>query len=295
MRRIVSGLDGEADAPAADVLVPGAVRLAPSEHWKPRDGAAAPRAIRRSARFFSSRRGLLLDRILLAVEVLAVVGLLVTMMLSFGVLHTVQEDVRAMPGGSPMATRTIRSVGSTRPAAARATSTPRPTNTRTPTSSPEPTAALPIQRVLPTRTPTRKPTATAVPTPESPTGVRIVIPAIDVDAPMVEGDDWETLKDGIGHRIGTAWPGEMGNAVIAAHNDVYGAIFKDLNSLEPGDIVIADTPTGVYRYEVVSSQVVLPTEISVTDPADEPVLTMITCYPPYVDTHRIVVRARLTE
>ena len=50
-----------------------------------------------------------------------------------------------------------------------------------------------------------------VPTPGPEQAQRIVIPAISVDAPVVEGDDWESLKYGAGHMIGSANPGERGN------------------------------------------------------------------------------------
>ena len=67
-----------------------------------------------------------------------------------------------------------------------------------------------------------------MPTPGPEQGIRIQIPAIGVDAPVVEGDDWEALKQGAGHHIGSANPGESGNCVISAHNDIFGEIFQTL-------------------------------------------------------------------
>jgi len=306
MRRITCGLDSEAEGLVADLLVPSGTRLTPVEHWKPRDGLAAPIAAGQLPALpgVARPKASWIDRALLAVEVLAVVGLAGTMVLSFGILRDVQQDVRAMPAASSAATATAVAAGrpelqATFTLAAPTRSTPALPPTATAALQPPP-AGAPVSTTSPTAraaspTDTPWPTATAVPTPISPTGVRFLIPAIGVDAPMVEGDNWETLKDGIGHRIGTAWPGQVGNVVISAHNDVYGAIFRRLNKLQPGDMVLAQTPTGVYRYEVMSSRVVLPTEVSVTQPTDEPTLTMITCYPPFVDTHRIVVTARLVE
>ncbi len=123
--------------------------------------------------------------------------------------------------------------------------------------------------------------------------VRIRIPAIGVDAPVVEGDDWETLKQGAGHHIGSANPGERGNCIISAHNDIYGEIFRDLPKLDLGDEVLLYTVSQVYRYVVTQKRVIEPTEVSVMYPTSSPVLTLISCYPYGIDTHRIVVIGEL--
>jgi len=123
--------------------------------------------------------------------------------------------------------------------------------------------------------------------------VRIQIPAIDVDAAVVEGDDWETLKRGAGHHIGSANPGERGNCVISAHNDIFGEIFRDLPDLSLGDEVIVHTASRAHRYVVTQKRVIEPTEVSVMEPTSSPVLTLISCYPYGVDTHRIVVIGEL--
>lgn len=123
--------------------------------------------------------------------------------------------------------------------------------------------------------------------------VRIRIPAIGVDAPVVEGDDWEALKQGAGHHIGSANPGERGNCIISAHNDIYGEIFRDLPELDLGDEVFVYTASQVYRYVVTQKRIVEPTEVSVMYPTSSPVLTLISCYPYRINTHRIVVIAEL--
>jgi sortase A len=132
-----------------------------------------------------------------------------------------------------------------------------------------------------------------VPTRGPEQAVRIQIPAIDVDAPVVEGDDWETLKRGAGHHIGSANPGERGNCVISAHNDIFGEIFRDLPDLSLGDEVIVHTASRVHRYVVTQKRVIEPTEVGVMEPTSSPVLTLISCYPYGVDTHRIVVIGEL--
>ena len=132
-----------------------------------------------------------------------------------------------------------------------------------------------------------------MPTPGPEQGIRIQIPAIGVDAPVVEGDDWEALKQGAGHHIGSANPGESGNCVISAHNDIFGEIFRGLPDLDLGDEIFVHTASQVYRYVVTQKRIIEPTEVSVMYLTSSPVLTLISCYPYGIDTHRIVVIGEL--
>jgi sortase A len=132
-----------------------------------------------------------------------------------------------------------------------------------------------------------------MPTPGPEQAVRIQIPAIGVDAPVVEGDDWESLKRGAGHHIGSANPGESSNCIISAHNDIFGEIFRRLPDLDLGDQVFVHTATQVYRYVITQKRIIAPTDVSVMYPTSSPVLTLISCYPYGIDTHRVVVTAEL--
>ncbi len=132
-----------------------------------------------------------------------------------------------------------------------------------------------------------------MPTPGPEQAVRIQIPAIGVDAPVVEGDDREPLKQGTGHHVGSANPGERGNCVISAHNDIFGEIFRDLPDLDLGDEILVHTAVQVYRYVVTQKRIIEPTEVSVVYPTSSPVLTLISCYPYGIDTRRIVVIGEL--
>jgi sortase A len=131
------------------------------------------------------------------------------------------------------------------------------------------------------------------PTPGPEQAVRIQIPAIQVDAPVVQGDGWEQLKKGVGQHAGTANPGEKGNAVLSAHNDIFGEIFRDLDRLQPGDQIILFTNQRAYTYLVVDTLVVEPTDVEVMASTSQPNVTLISCYPYLVDDQRIVVKARL--
>lgn len=122
---------------------------------------------------------------------------------------------------------------------------------------------------------------------------RLQIPALNIDAPVRHGTDWEQLKLGVGHSVGTANPGERGNLVLAAHNDVYGELFRYLDRLKPGDEVIAYAGQQRYRYVITESRIVEPTQVDVMLPTHEPTLTLISCYPYLIDTKRIIVFGQL--
>lgn len=128
-----------------------------------------------------------------------------------------------------------------------------------------------------------------IPTPGPSQATRIQISAINVNAAVLEGTDWESLKKGVGHYLGSANPGERGNMVLAAHNDIYGEWFRDLDQLEPGDEVIVDAGAQRYRYVITGSRIVEPTAVEVMAPTSGPTLTLISCYPYLIDTQRIAV------
>lgn len=129
-----------------------------------------------------------------------------------------------------------------------------------------------------------------LPTP-GPEQARIIeIPTIGVNAPIVPGVyDWEQLKRGVGHHTGSALPGQAGNMVLAAHNDIYGEIFRDLSQLSPGDEFTVSTGARSYTYVVTKIEIVEPTEVEVMQPTDHASATLISCYPYRINTQRIVV------
>lgn len=134
-----------------------------------------------------------------------------------------------------------------------------------------------------------------LPTPGPEQAVRIQIPAINVDAPVVQGDGWEQLKKGVGQHIGTPNPGQPGNIVLSAHNDVFGEIFRDLDRLKKGDQVVLFTSQRTFTYVVQQVQVVEPTRVEVMAPSQEPIVTLISCYPYMKNDKRIVVSAILQQ
>jgi sortase A len=131
-----------------------------------------------------------------------------------------------------------------------------------------------------------------IPTPGPGQPTRIQIPAINVDAVIVEGDTWEQLKKGIGHHPGTANPGERGNLVLSAHNDIFGEYFRYLDQLKAGDEVVVYSGNQRFRYVVSQSRFVTPTQVDVMLPTSDPTVTLISCYPYLVDNKRIAVFAQ---
>ncbi|OJX38091.1 MAG: hypothetical protein BGO78_08655 [Chloroflexi bacterium 44-23] len=130
-----------------------------------------------------------------------------------------------------------------------------------------------------------------IPTASPEQAIRIQIPAISVDAPIVMGDGEEQLKKGVGQYIGSPNPGQVGNLVLSAHNDVYGEIFRDLDRLKAGDEIIVYTQVRSYTYVVQQQQIVDPTQIEVMAPTSDPFVTLISCYPYMIDKQRIVISA----
>jgi len=271
---------------------------------------------------------------LLALEILAVAALVAIVVYGGWRLRILNQESRRLQqaGLTPVATAVETVSGVDLAATPTASGTPRPTATLTisptptvrPTETPSEPVVLPGGHDVPeataaptetmepgptatseavlsptavdTTTPTRTATPTAIPADIDPKlPLRIEIAALGIDARVVEGDDTQSLKLGVGHRIGTANPGEPSNMVLSAHNDIYGEIFRDLHKLKAGDAVWVHTAVTSYRYIVRSVEIVSPNRVEVMEPTEKAVLTMITCYPYLLDTHRVVAVADLAE
>ncbi len=134
-----------------------------------------------------------------------------------------------------------------------------------------------------------------VPKPVAQPATRIVIPAIGVDAPVGEGTDWESLKYKVGHHPGTANPGQRGNMVLAAHNDVYGEIFRYLPDVPVGEIITVYAREETFRYRLTERRIIRPEQSEVMLPTTGPTVTLISCYPYLIDIYRIILFGELVE
>ncbi|MBI4770046.1 MAG: class D sortase [Chloroflexi bacterium] len=227
----------------------------------------------------------LFDWLLLVVEVAAVVGLGYLLYTGANMLRELNTEVAeaiAQPTLTP--TPVIRAVvlpsghtPPTSPGGARPNEAEIPENLR------------PLVQAMP---------VIAIPTSSPQQAIRIEVPRLEAlreGAPVVQGDGWEQLKKGVAQHIGTADPGQRGNMVFSAHNDIFGELFRDLDQLQPGDEIKVYTAAQVFIYVVTNTRIVAPTEVSVMDPTASPTLTLISCYPYRVDNQRIVVFADLRE
>ncbi|OYX43392.1 hypothetical protein B7Y94_01635 [Candidatus Saccharibacteria bacterium 32-49-12] len=137
---------------------------------------------------------------------------------------------------------------------------------------------------------------------------RMIIPKINIDAPVVYGvgpdhnSQMTAMEKGIAHFSipgANAVPGQVGNAVFAAHssNDVfargdYKFVFAQNEKLTKGDIIYMNFEGKRYTYSVTTMEVVLPTEVSkVQINTDKPMLTLVSCVPLGTAEKRLLVYA----
>lgn len=123
----------------------------------------------------------------------------------------------------------------------------------------------------------------------------IQIKKIKIKAPIVEGVKPGNLKSAVGHVPGTAALGCPGNSVLAGHRSyTFGKFFNRLDELVEGDSILITTKEEDLTYKVFETKVVLPDDVSVLKGSkDDTILTLITCTPIYVASHRLIVIARL--
>lgn len=220
------------------------------------------------------------DRLLLAVEVIAVLGLIGIILSGFGILRDLNAEFaealeQPTMAPTPLVMAVVLPSGHTPPDTAG--------NTR-PNEAEIPDHLRPMVQSI-------KDLPIPPSSPEQ--AIRIQIPALNVDAPIVQGDGWEQLKKGVGQHLGSPNPGDAGNMIFSAHNDVYGEIFRYLDQLQPGDEILVFTQQRQYTYVVSGTQIVEPTQVEVMASTSDPTTTLISCYPYLKDKQRIVVFADL--
>lgn len=182
-----------------------------------------------------------------------------------------------------------------------------------PTPMPQPIASPP-----PTATPVPAPPTLAPPKPRA---ERLVIPAIGVDTKVMAISQvlqdgklvWERAAFVAGWLEGTANPGEGGNIALAGElnspTQNLGNVFRRLPEIpllldqyynegnkypEKGPPVDITVYAGgkEYRYRVVKTLIVMPSESWVIGPTPSEQLTLITCVPDFIYSHRLIVIAQ---
>ncbi|WP_293954488.1 class C sortase [uncultured Corynebacterium sp.] len=128
---------------------------------------------------------------------------------------------------------------------------------------------------------------------------RLVIPSIDVDLPIFHGTSDETLQQGVGHLYGSALPvgGEGSHSMLTAHTGLSQAtLFDNLDDVVVGDVFYLSTAGERFKYEVHNIDTVLPDQAENLHPvAGEDLVTLITCTPYGINTHRILVTGHRVE
>ena len=124
---------------------------------------------------------------------------------------------------------------------------------------------------------------------------QLAIPSIDVRLPVYHGTSEATLQKGLGHLYGSALPtgGEGFHSVITGHTGLTTAtLFDDLVDVQIGDAVYISTFGERLKYQVYDIDIVLPDETdSLRAEANRDLLTLVTCTPYGINTHRLLVHA----
>ncbi len=127
----------------------------------------------------------------------------------------------------------------------------------------------------------------------------IDIPSINVSLPVCHGADEEVLKTSIGHLPGTSLPvgGPSTHAVLSGHRGLPSAkLFSDLDKVKEGDYFILRVLNRILYYQVDQIQTVLPAEISSLQIQEgQDLVTLVTCTPYGVNTHRLLVRGHRVD
>ena len=132
---------------------------------------------------------------------------------------------------------------------------------------------------------------------------RIRVPSVGIDAEVrtvgytfEQGAlQYDTPRHEAGHYVGSAAPGEPGNAVIAGHVAARSgtAVFQQLPDVDVGAVIEVYRGETVYRYLVTELRVVPPDEIEVMAATGDATLTLITCFPDRNYEDRLIVVGKL--
>lgn len=106
---------------------------------------------------------------------------------------------------------------------------------------------------------------------------RLIIPSLNIDKPLLFGDNPQELAGGVGTYPSGAMPGQTGNTVVMGHRDT---VFRALGNLKIGDLIKIETYYGEFTYKVSSTRITSPRDASVLEQdANKSLLTIYTCYP----------------
>ena len=112
---------------------------------------------------------------------------------------------------------------------------------------------------------------------------------------------WKAPDEGaVGWQSTSARLGEVGNSVFFGHHNVHGMVFKELNKVQPGDLIEITGRYAIFTYQVVNVMIYkergvdMPTRLENARwilPSEGERITLVTCHPFETNTHRLVVVA----
>lgn len=141
---------------------------------------------------------------------------------------------------------------------------------------------------------------------------RLVIPAIRLDVPVTESV-WVALPElnagyfdapplrAAGWQPSSARIGEPGNLVMSGHNNILGRVFENLKDLKAGDLIYVRAGRREITYRITERKLLIEKDQSIEVrtqnaqyivPGGDDRLTLVTCWPPDNNTHRIIIIAR---
>lgn len=127
----------------------------------------------------------------------------------------------------------------------------------------------------------------------------IVIPMIDLELPIYHGTDESVLQVATGHLESSSLPvgGNSTHAVIFGHRGLpYVRLFNDLDQLEKKDYFELHVLNEVVCYEIYDISIVEPKELSsLRIMNDDDIVTLVTCTPYGINSHRLLVKGRRIE
>ena len=125
---------------------------------------------------------------------------------------------------------------------------------------------------------------------------RISIPSIGVSKYVVAGVRLKDLERGPGLFPGSPLPGQKGNVAIAGHRTTFGAPFSRIDEIQNNEKIILESRDGTFTYRVNGEpKIVSATDVAVvkTTNPDIATITLVSCYPKWTSTQRIIVVATL--
>ncbi len=171
--------------------------------------------------------------------------------------------------------------------------TPVPTQAASAFATAEATATLPASPLIPTR---------------------IVISAINLNAPVIPSNyrllsvdgtmyqQWEAPNGYVAGWISSSAPlGLPGNTVLAGHHNIFGEVFGRLIDLQPGETIQLYSGSTVITYEITNKMILAERGQSLAVrldnargllPTTDERLTLITCWPQWTNTHRLIIVAK---